>query len=601
MEQRLESSIITPVIALVSLVFCCGAAAPPERLLPNTTRAFIAVDDARKLEDAWKKTQWGQLASDPLMKEFVDDVKRHFQNTVVPKLETGTGTTIDELRKVATGELAGAIVEVSQAGLATVMIIDATGNGAQAQALIKQAGSRLTQRGATQKSIEQYSTTIQTWTWVSDETEKHAAWFLQDDVLVYSSSVDAIKDILARWKTADESLHFVAAFRDCMESCKANDIKTSKLRWFVDPVALLRLTYKPGPFDEPKDHPAEFARRHGLDAVKGIAGTVTGATAQHDLVLRVAIHAPKPYRKTMSIFDFPSDKYSQPHSWIPNDVNMVMSLDFNLMAGFDNIGWLFDDLYADGIEGTFNDIMNDLKASDGPRVDVRKDLIENLGTRITVLNDTIPPVAGKNERSLVAVAIKQNEPSVAQAVKRMLRDDPGVKRYRLPGYDNDLWTIGESGDREEEEGAPRFRSIAVMVARNQLMISTNVNLIRKVLTHATSSNVFDSDDVRTVMASIDSLGVHSTIGRAFSRLDRDFETTYELIRTQRADEFESIYGLFAGMIVKRFEDSQTGKQTVDFQKLPKFEDIRKYFGLAGVVGENLKDGWLVTVFTLSGK
>lgn len=589
------------VVVLVTPLFCCGAAPPPEQLLPQTTRAFIAVDDARELEAAWKKTQWGQLAADPLMKAFAEDVERHFDKSVMPKFETSTGTTIDELREIATGELAGAIVEVGKSRAATVVIIDAAGNGAQAKALVKQAGNRLTQRGATENSIVTDSTTVQTWTWKSEETEKHAAWFLKDDVLVYSSNVEAIEGILARWETADAGLNAVAAFRDSMQSCQANKIKTTKLRWFVDPVGLVRLVHKPGPFDEPRDHPAEFAKRHGLDAVTGIAGTVTGATAEHDLVIRVAIHAPKPYRSTMSVFDLPSGKNYQPHSWIPDDVNMVVSLDYNVMAGFENIGGLFDDLFADGIEGTFNDIINDLKASDGPRVDVRQDVIENLGTRVTVLNDTVPPVAGKNERSLLAVAIEKNEASVAQAVKRMLRDDPGVKRYRLPGYDNDLWTIGESSERDEEEGAPRFRSLAVMVARGQLMISTNADLLRKLLSRTTSSKVADSDDVGTVMAGIDSLGVDSTVGRAVLRLDRDFETTYELIRTNRVDEFESFYGLLAGMVVKRFEDSQTGKQTVDFQKLPEFEDIRKYFGLAGVVGESRKDGWIITAFTLPRK
>jgi len=571
-----------------------------DRLLPDTTRAFIVVENAVELEVAWKTTAWGQLADSAAMQPFVAEADRYFQEFVLPGFEENTGTTIDELREVATGEMSGALVDPGDGPAVTMIIVDVRGKESEANALLATVADRFTQRGATADAVQRDSVEIRTWVWKSDaDVDRVATWLLKDGTLLFSTSQSESEAALKRWNKPESSLSSVPSYQKAMASCQVEQVTTPTLRWFVDPVGLVRLVHKPGPFDEPEDHPAEFAKRHGLDAVRAIGGTVTGASAPYDLMIRVAIHAPRPHRGAMAIFDFPDNKSSTLADWVPHDVNMATSLHFNLTTAFDHIGGLFDDLYADGIKGTFNDIMNDLKADDGPRVDVRKDVIQNLGSRITILNESVQPVAGQNEHSLVAVSVDNDEDGVAQAVKRMLRDDPGVKRYRVPGFANDLWTIGESRNRDEEDGAPRLRTLAVMVARKQLLIATNAVAIRNVLTRNDGKPLAEADEFHQVMAAINRLKPSHSIGRASSRLSRDLETTYELIRTGRTDEVESVYGMFAGMAVKRLRDTETGNSRIDFTKLPEFDGIRKYFGLAGLVGEHVADGWRVTGFTLS--
>jgi len=579
-----------------------SAAGISARLLPQTTRAFITVDNAARLEAAWNGTQIGQLANSPDMKPFVEEADRYFHQFALPQFENTTGTTIDELRAVASGEMSGALVESTDGSTVTMIIVDVAGKTAEATALLGTITDRFTKLGVTAKSVQRDSTEVRSWEWKTADTGqvRTSAWLLKDDTLLFSTGFSEIDDALERWDLPATSLSTLDSFRKSSQSCNIEGMSSPTLRWFVDPVGLLRLVHKPGPFDEPEDHPAEFAKRHGLNAVKAISGNVTGGVAPYDLIARITIYGPKPHRATMALFDFPGDKDLKTGSWIPDQVNMLTTLNFNMTAAFENVGGLFDDLYADGIEGTFNDIMNDLKADDGPRVDVRKDVIENLGSQIAILNDSELPVAGKNERSLVSVRIVKDEDGVAQAVKRMLRDDPGVRRYRVTGYANDLWTIGESSDRDEaDEDAPRLRSLAVMVARKQLMIATSADVIRSVLTQAKVEPLADALEFDQVMAAISNLKPQGTIGRGWSDVSRDIETTYELIRKGRTDEVESVYGMVAGMVIKRFRDAETGESKVDFTKLPEFNSIRQYFGLGGLVGENITDAWRVTGFTLS--
>ncbi|MDA0283016.1 MAG: hypothetical protein O3B86_06640, partial [Planctomycetota bacterium] len=570
--------------------------------LPQTTRAFIAVDNADRLEAAWNQTQTGQLASSAEMKPFVEEADRYFHQFALPNFVKTTGTTIDELRSVASGQMSGALVEAANGSTVTMIIVDVAGKTADATALLKTISERFTERGTTGESVKQDGADIRSWKWkIADSGEaRTSVWLLKDDTLLFSTNLAEVDNTLKRWAQPETSLSTLDSFRKSSESCNIEGMSSPALRWYVDPIGLLRLVHKPGPFDEPEDHPAEFAKRHGLDAVKAISGNVTGAVAPYDLIVRVTIYAPKPHRGTMAIFDFPGDADLTTGTWVPNSVNMLTTLNFNLTSAFENIGGLFDDLYADGIEGTFNDIMTDLKADDGPRVDVRNDVIEKLSSQISILNESELPIAGKNERSFVSVQIANDEDGVAQAVKRMLRDDPGVRRYRVTGYPNDLWTIGESTERDnEEEGAPRLRTLAVMVARKQLMIATSAQAIRSVLTQATVEPVADAEEFKRVMAAIAKLNPQGTIGRAWSNVPQDIETTYELVRSGRLEEVESVYGMIVGMAIKRFRDAETGESKIDFNKLPEFSSIRHYFGTAGLVGENVTDAWRITGFTLS--
>ncbi len=59
------------------------------RFFPNTTRGFLSVTNVKTLEDHWDKTQLGQLAKNPVMKPFVDDLRAPASRTGGPTFTTG--------------------------------------------------------------------------------------------------------------------------------------------------------------------------------------------------------------------------------------------------------------------------------------------------------------------------------------------------------------------------------------------------------------------------------------------------------------------------------------------------------------------------------
>ena len=50
------------------------AAAPPERVLPDSTVFLVKVADVNALRESFRQSQYGQLWNDPALKDFREDL-----------------------------------------------------------------------------------------------------------------------------------------------------------------------------------------------------------------------------------------------------------------------------------------------------------------------------------------------------------------------------------------------------------------------------------------------------------------------------------------------------------------------------------------------
>src|SRR5262245_29403267 len=64
------------VVLIISLVGRAVAVPPTELLFPVTTKGFISTQDVDEVRNAFNKTQFGEMAHDPVMKQFIDDLKK---------------------------------------------------------------------------------------------------------------------------------------------------------------------------------------------------------------------------------------------------------------------------------------------------------------------------------------------------------------------------------------------------------------------------------------------------------------------------------------------------------------------------------------------
>lgn len=54
-----------------------------DQLLPATTKGFVSFPDVAEFRSRWQTTQLGQLAADPVMKPFAEDLQRQLHERFV--------------------------------------------------------------------------------------------------------------------------------------------------------------------------------------------------------------------------------------------------------------------------------------------------------------------------------------------------------------------------------------------------------------------------------------------------------------------------------------------------------------------------------------
>ncbi len=302
---------------------------------------------------------------------------------------------------------------------------------------------------------------------------------------------------------------------------------------------------------------------------------------------------------------------------------------------------------------------------DGPKVALQRDVIENLGRRFTVMTDYQLPITVKSERLLFAIEIdtkKNNQPEqiIAGCIERMMKNDESKQRVEHKGIviwntvekktelNNDLANLditvegsntninlqpaayqvprarpGVSRTRpgqkkplkNEEQQEKMMPNSAVAVAHGHLYIASNIDILIKVLDHASqvkaqqgaglinvarpSPSLDSSADLLSVLVEMEQgFGVKDIAMRNFSRTDEEYRPTYELMRNGEMPKSETMFGKLLNGMLNDGKNNGTRQQKLDCSKLPAFEVTRRYLGPAGSFMTVEKDGWVITGFTL---
>ena len=89
---------------------------------------------------------------------------------------------------------------------------------------------------------------------------------------------------------------------------------------------------------------------------------------------------------------------------------------------------------------TIDQMIND---KDGPQIDIRKELIAQLGQRLTMVADYRLPITTTSERLIWAIEVK-DAARVAKAIEKCVNGDPSFKKRTINGQV--IWEIVEEED-----------------------------------------------------------------------------------------------------------------------------------------------------------
>ncbi|MCC6124835.1 MAG: hypothetical protein IT426_07735 [Pirellulales bacterium] len=626
---------------------------PAESLFPKSTQGFISIANVESLIEHFNNTQLGKLTADPVMKPFTEDVKRQFENRW-SSVHERLGVTLDDLRDVPGGEVGIGLIEPAKKQSAIAITVDITGRHEQAQAMLEKINKNLTADGAKRTELKapnfpepiiQFLLPLREEEREAEGTRlggqaansavpagqappaRYAYYFTSGNFLCTTDNLDVLHGILARFAgkgAAEDALAGVPGFKMAAARCAADAGEAApQIRWFIHPIGYAAVARAATPPEQRRRGKSllELMQNQGFAAIKGVGGFASFDAESYDLVHRTAVFAPKPYEKSMKMLKFLNGEDYTPQTWVPRDISTYSTFYFDILNAFDNFGPMFDELYGGGEEGIWIDTLKSLEEDPhGPKINLRKELIELLDRRITVLTDYQLPITTSSERIVVAIQVKEGkEKEVAKGIEKSMKGDPSAK----PRTEGELliWEIVEQEGPAPEapqvegigdeptftppkkkliEGEERlFPHMAITVSNGQLFVASHIDVLLKVLKPYEPREQLRNDaDYRLVSETIGKMRPKDKCAGVFSRTDEACRPTYEMIRQNKMPESESMLGRLLNQLFGEGKKGQPRKHKLDGSQLPEYDAVRRYLSPAGLQATAEEDGWFIKGFTV---
>ena len=601
------------------------AARPSESLLPSTTKGYLSVQDVDLLREKFGETQLGQLVEDPVMKPFIEDLGRQIE-AKLGRTEARLSLSFDDLEDVYGGEVCLATIQPDgdEQQHALALLVDITGHRTQADALLARISKDLIADGA-KKSVKSVQGVILA-TFVMPrkpgEIESSSAfYFIHEDCLVATDHKSTAVEILARFFKEDETLRKVEAFTAAMNRCQeAAQGEQPHARWFVEPFGYVQaMRAANGGRKKRGTDLLDVLANQGFSAIRGIGGYVSFSTGGNEILHRTYIYAPavnetgEKYNLAARMLEFPNGDQLSPQPWVPHEVTNYLTFNWKMKEAFEYSKTLVDEMAGAPV---FDDILDSLKHDPhGPRVDLREGLVRHLGERATFLTDYHLPIDPTCERWLAALVVT-NPDIVAATLDKAMQSDRDAKKRTIAG--RTVWEVVEEtvpaeveeldiagpgfGDfddeaEEEEEGedyGPLMSHAAFTVANGYLMVASHLDFLEQVLIQGGGQRTLsETKDYVMVDNALNGLGANAHSFRYFTRTDKAYHPTYELIRQGKMPESETLFANVLNGVLGSDEEGVAREQQLEGDKLPDYEEVREYLGPSGLFVDSEDDGWFV--------
>ncbi|MDZ4779295.1 MAG: hypothetical protein SGJ19_03480 [Planctomycetia bacterium] len=631
----MHHGLLRSLFALTLGLSCClsAAAAPPaDVLLPSTTRGFVSIPNLAELESQFAKTQLGQLAQDPAMKSFSNDLKRQFDEKLSAGYER-LGLQLDDIRDMASGEVAAATVHDGKEPAGTAVIIHIKGREEQAKQRLEQVFARLKAEKYTQKSEKEQDTLLEIFDRPADpkiaEPARQVVYFLREDLLCCTDQLALSRELLSRFvEQPANNLANLDAYKHVAERCQRDAGEAQPhLRWFIEPLAyataMRDATPKPAAHGGAQQQDTlQIMKNQGFGALRGVGGSVQfyPQDGKYELLHRTALYAPEPFELAMRMVKLPNVDGFEPPVWASRKLARWSALSLDVQNAFEMSASLFDEVVG-GKPGTFQNVLKDIKADvNGPQVDIKQELVTNLDSRITVLVDYhTPGVNDSGERRVIAIK-SSNPDALKVAIEKVMKADRTALPVKLAG-DVTVWEISPNAGnaapgppvqngppRLRRKGPPQIRPInqppqpqaqqgglmqrsAVTVAHGHLLIATHADALKEILAEVKPEDQLINDpEYQETMRQLNELAPGAGCARVFTRTREARRVGYELFKEGKLRQSDTLFARMINVILGE-KPSAAQPQRVEAAELPEFKAIAHYFGPSGTSFQSEEQGF----------
>jgi hypothetical protein len=602
------------------------AVQPTEKLLPATTKGFVSTQDVDEVRTEFTKTQMGEMVNDPIMKPFIDDLRKQI-GAKLEKAGKRLGLKWEDMEGVYAGESTLALIQPDpkdKNSHATVLIVDVTGKLDKAAEMLAKVDKNQKADKAVRSEHKFGGVTMTVYTQPLDPGQKVAEqsfYFIKGDQLVISDHKKVSEEIVGRFGgDAKDSLATVEAFQFSMaRNIKEADGVRHHIRWFLEPIGYAEASRAAnGGRKKRGTDLLKILPTQGFTAIQGLGGFVFFATGKEEMLHRTYIYAPavkRPagntnkdkYDLAMRMLNFPNGDNLDIQPWVMNDVGGYLTFNLKMQDAFKYSETLVDAIA--GEPGVFKDIWDSMEHDpNGPKIDIYAGLINHLGERANILTDITVPIHLKSERQMGVIEIT-NPKIVAATLEKAFKNDPQAKKRVFKEYT--IWEIEQEEslaedelviegagfvsekkpkDKEEEEEA-QLPNMALTVFKGHLVVSTHVSFVEDLLRRAEEPKSLGTmTDYQRVQSALKFRGMGTDSIHYFNRTDETFRGTYEYIKQGKLPEAETVLArILNGMLAE--DEDVLRKPEIDGSKLPDFELVKKYLGPGGVFVRSEDEGW----------
>jgi hypothetical protein len=571
------------------------AAAPPEKVFPDSTLLFVKVRNAAAMRESFRQSQFGQLWNDPAMKDFRADVAEKL-NEGNKSLKAKVGVTFDELLEIPQGAVAlGVVAKDDDKSPALVITVDAGKNAKTLADVLAKGTKQAEESGA---KIEEQKFNALTLTTIippkkddkgkgdkdKDNPPPPMTWTYSGNVFTigFGATADAVKDVVAHADGRDDSLADNANFQQVQKKCGSD----SQAVWYVDFNRVVKLALRAGTQGRGNAAQAQQAEAifqvMGVNGLKAIGGSFTLTTGNYDSVSKTVFLAPAPAQGVLKVFQLPKVQL-KPETWVPATVSTYQSVSWDLDGAYTAI----NDLANMFQPGLLNVLEQQLVGPNGGEpLSFQKDIFGPLGDRITILTDFKKPVTEDSQRNLMAVALE--DPKKAEAsFKKLLESmnlSPAKREFQgTTIYDFEVGELPNANGQNVKLKGP----ISAAFAKNMLFVTSDSSFLEQIL-RGGGTPLAESSAYQAVAKEFP----EKSCTLAFARPEESARISYDLLKSGQFEKALQSAAVAGGNNAPKLDN------VINKDKLPDFSVFAKYLSPGGGYSVSDDDGLVLTSFTL---
>ncbi len=613
----------------------------PLQLIPDSAAGVVRIPNMPAFCDAWHKTNLSDMLEDPAMKPFVESLREQAKGELV-SANLKMGVRPRDLLDITSGDTAIAWLPFKdpKRPYSVLLVTETKDRKAQAEQTLAKVDEDLKQSGAKREDVKHGTETIRLYSLPPAPGQlkvDQLAIMLSNDRLVASDRVSLVKEVLDRIAGSLKTPTIVATeafqriskqYADRIANDQSGDEAnrgTLGVQWFIRPLAMARIVKEAVGVDRGGQVDiVNLLERQGFDAIQAAGGQFLIGHQDFDLIHRGFVLAPpvtsepSKYRLAARMLQFSNVDARPIPGWIRKEAASFMELNWEMDDAFWAAETLVNDAFGDEI---FRDIFDGIRDDeDGPKIDVAKNVVPNLGKRLVIVTENELPASESSERMVVAIEVA-DVAAFKDAVKRAMEVEPdatlvpnvpGLQVYQVrrtegqSDFDSELFDdLGLENEADADAPPPLLNEWAITAVgpagdrSGYLMFSSHVDLLVKTAARVAANEQDGLNNVpefQNLVKHSQTLGIDSYSMRRFVRTDQSWRVKYELLRQGNLRNSDTLVASIARRMFEKIQEE--GEDPIGAKKLPPVDAIEKYLQPASTYLQTVADGWVLDGFLL---